>query len=270
MVHVHAAGYRDRSREVWQRARWGAWRAKRAVETARALDESLRFLGTTARRRRVAADYTVRGHPIRLVHRSDDSWVFHEVFVDGFYDLPDDFPPPARIADLGGNIGMFALYTAIHWPEAEIVAFEPDPANAARYRWTMEHNRVRGRLIEACAAARDGTVSFAVGQESLAHITSDGSGTELPAVDAFPHLETADLIKMDIEGGEWPLLLDPRFAQLPASTVLMEYHPHLCPEPDARAAAISALTTAGYAPQPIFHDKENGVGMLRAFRSDAR
>jgi FkbM family methyltransferase len=269
-MFAQAVGCRDWSRQVWQRARWRAWRARRTLETARALDESLRFLSTAVRRRQIAADYTLRGHPVRLVHGSHDQWVFHEVFVDRFYDLPHDFPPPGRIADLGGNIGMFALYTAIHWPEAEIVAFEPDPANAGRYRWTMEHNRVPGRLIEACAAAQDGTLSFAAGQESLAHITSDGSGTEVPAVDAFPHLETADLIKMDIEGGEWSLLLDPRFTQLPASTVLMEYHPHLCPQPDARAAAISALTTAGYSPQPIFHDEKSGVGMLRAFRSNGR
>jgi hypothetical protein len=71
---------------------------------------------------------------------------------------------------------------------------------------------------------------------------------------------------MDSEGGEWALLLDPRFADLPASTVVMEYHPHLCPDDDARAAATAALRDAGSVMHTIFHDPGNGVGMLRALR----
>lgn len=266
MGRGRATGYRQRARQAWERAVWRATRARRAVESARALDEPLRYLAQASRRQVAVGDYTIQGHPVRLIHGSHDSWVFHEVFVEGVYDLPADFPPPKSIADLGGNVGMFALFTAIHWPDAEIVAFEPDPQNAQRYRWTMQRNHVAGELIEACAAASDGTVNFTTGQESLAHVTEDGSGHPLPAIDAFPYLQSAELIKMDIEGGEWQLLLDPRFRDLPARAVLMEYHPHLCPLPDARNAATSALRDAGYATELIFHNQSNGVGMLRAVR----
>lgn len=259
----------QRLHRVWEEARWrGRW-VKREVETARAFDQAVPYLIRALRRRHVTAAYTVRGRPLQFVHGSHDAWVFHEVFVDGYYDLTSGFPPPSRIADLGGNVGMFALFAAIHWPGAEIIAFEPDPANATRYRWTMEHNEVAGRLVEACAAARDGSVSFLTGAESHGRITADGSGRTVPAADVFPHLQTVDLIKMDIEGGEWELLLDARFADLPARTVLLEYHPYLCPQRDARTAAWSALAAAGYAAEPIFHDDRNGVGMLRAFRQEA-
>jgi FkbM family methyltransferase len=258
--------HRQRWRRSWERNRWRVVRAKRAVESARALDAPLPYLATAARRRSITGEYTIRGHPVRLLHGSDEPWIFHEVFVDGVYDLPPGVPAPRRIADLGGNVGMFALFSAIHWPEAELVAFEPDPANAEKYRWTMEHNNLRGELIQACATTRDGTLRFAAGRGSLAHVTDDGSGSEVSAVDVFPYLETVDLIKMDIEGGEWPLLLDPRFPELAAHTVLMEYHPHLCPDQDPRAAAVSALTSADYTPQLIFHDSDSGVGMLRGFK----
>lgn len=236
------------------------------VRCAGAVDQSGRFLAAELARRERFAEYTVQGRWLGFRHHSHDTWVFHEVFVQRVYDLPPSHPRPARIADLGGNVGMFALHCAIRWPGAQLVAFEPDPANAERYRSIMHRNRIGGELVQACAAARPGTVRFALGEESLAHITDDGSGSEIPAVDVFPYLESADVIKMDIEGGEWELLLDPRFPALPASTVLMEYHPHLCPSGDARATAVRALEGAGYAVAPIFDEPGTGVGMLRAVR----
>ena len=45
----------------------------------------------------------------------------------------------------------------------------------------------------------------------------------------------ADLVKIDIEGGEWPILTDPRFAQLPTPALVIEYHPAGCPGPDPQA-----------------------------------
>lgn len=236
------------------------------LRCARAVDQPARFLAGELARRERFAEYTVQGRWLRFRHHSHDSWVFHEVFVERVYDLPPAHPRPARIADLGGNVGMFALHCAIRWPGAELVAFEPDPANAERYQSVMHHNRIAGELVAACAAPHPGTVRFTLGEESLAHVTADGSGAEIPAVDAFPYLESADLIKMDIEGGEWALLLDPRFRALPASTVLMEYHPHLCPSPDPRATAVDALRGAGYAVAPILEDPDTGVGMLRGIR----
>ena len=45
----------------------------------------------------------------------------------------------------------------------------------------------------------------------------------IPAVDIFDHLADADFVKMDIEGGEWPILADPRLADLGATWVI-EFH----------------------------------------------
>jgi FkbM family methyltransferase len=224
------------------------------------------YLARDASPRRHTAEYHVQGRRMRVTHGTEDTAVFQEIFTAGFYDFsPDRVPAPRRVADIGGNVGMFALYAAVRWPNAEIVAFEPDPANAAKYRWTMTHNAIRGHLIEACATSRDGAVLFSPGHESMSHITDDGSGVRVPAVDVFPHLADVDLIKIDIEGGEWELLLDERFAGLQARTVLMEYHPYLCPSDDPRALAEARLRTAGYKPEAVFHDA-SGVGLLRAFR----
>ena len=76
--------------------------------------------------------------------------------------------------------------------------------------------------------------------------TIDGSGKVVEAVDVFPLLADCDLIKIDIEGAEWEILQDPRFADLRASHVILEYHPRLCPADDPQALAQHILEASGY------------------------
>ncbi len=201
-----------------------------------------------------------------VTHHTEDLSIFRELFVDGFYDLPPDWAsvPPQKIIDLGGNIGMFALLTKLRWSEAELTAFEPDPANATKYRRMLELNGIEGKVIEACASTCDGELNFASGLESTSHISDEG--TPVLAVDIFSYLDRVDLLKIDIEGGEWPILLDPRFTRLGASLVMLEYHPYMCPENDARRLAVQLLRGAGYEVQQVHHDDSDGVGVLRARR----
>ena len=73
---------------------------------------------------------------------------------------------------------------------------------------------------------------------------------------------------MDIEGGEWPILNDPRLAELRARAIVLEWHAVGCPEPDARAAALARLATAGYVG---LHESEDfGYrGLVWAWREPA-
>ena len=82
----------------------------------------------------------------------------------------------------------------------------------------------------------------------------------------LPQIADADLLKMDIEGGEWAILNDPRFARSPPRAVVLEYHPYLCPSADARAAAVQALESAGLRTAAIWH-RADGHGMLWAWRT---
>ena len=93
----------------------------------------------------------------------------------------------------------------------------------------------------------------------------EGDST-VPVVDALERLRDADLVKIDIEGGEWAILGDPRFEDLPARVVVLEYHPYLCPGPDARSAALELLSRAGFEIRPFEH-RSDGTGMLWAWRA---
>ena len=240
---------------------------------ARCVRESGRFAARELLRSRTLGEYHARssGLPLLIRHRSADVVTLGEVFHRPDYEPPphvaaclDGLGPALRILDLGANVGLFGVFAAGRWPQASVTAVEPDPANLAVLRRCSERSG-RGeawRLVEGAAAAHDGSVAFEAGGESLSRI-APGAGASVRAIDVLPWLDGIDLLKMDIEGGEWAILDDPRFqAAAPAVTVL-EYHPHLCPHLDPRAAVEAVFARAGRRIDTIFA-RADGHGMLWA------
>ena len=231
----------------------------------------LAFLVRQRRRAPGVHAYRLRGSGVvfHLRHGTPDVNTYDEVFRQRQYAPPPEVEPligaAPRVADLGANIGLFGAWTLARSPGARLLAFEPDPANADVLRRTIAGNpRAGWELVEACAGAADGETRFAAGGFALSRM---GEGdTVVPVIDALERLRDAHVVKMDVEGGEWAILGDPRFGELPARVVVLEYHPHLCPEPDARAAAVARLEELGYAVR-VFEHRPDGTGMLWAWRT---
>jgi FkbM family methyltransferase len=246
------------------------------VTAARQVRESLRFATRELGRSTALRRYSLSGTEvaIHIRHNSPDVAVLIEIFADRFYEPPARVKQllakhAPRVLDLGANIGLFGAFLTTRVPGVRIIGFEPDRANAAVHRQTIAVNR-RGEtwtLIEACAANADGTVSFQGGAFAGSRIEASAAAT-VPALDVFAHLDGVDLLKMDIEGSEWPILYDDRMRGAPVPALVLEYHPHLCPGGDARETAFELLGRCGYEVQPIFHDPQ-GHGMLWAWRASA-
>jgi FkbM family methyltransferase len=234
---------------------------------------SVRFVARELRGRRTIARYRLRssGRTVFIRHATGDVVTLGEVF-----DKPDYAPPPPvrallgaapRILDLGANIGLFGAYALGLWPEAEVIGYEADADNAAVHRRTLEANPGRWTLVQAAATARDGTLTFVGGGVALSHAAWEGEeGTvEVVACDVLPKLAGADLVKIDIEGGEWAILGDERFPASAPRAVVLEYHPAGAPGPP-RVAVEARLREAGYELEPIWH-RDDGYGMLWAWRA---
>jgi len=242
-----------------------------------------RYLGSIVLRRRGPRRYEVRvsGAQVLLRHGSRDISTFDEVFCSAVYEPPDvvlsaleDLDRPPRMVDLGANVGLFSAFAVGRWPGAQITAFEPDPENLVLLRSSAALNRARGNIdvVEAAAAGTSGTIPFVGGLNAgsyRADPDEDATSVEVRAVDVFEHLGGADLVKIDIEGGEWELLCDKRLAMTGAQALVLEHHGRRCPTGDPRGTATQLLTAAGYevhSPGPAI----NGVGMLWAWRYPAR
>ena len=230
------------------------------------------------------ARYTLResGLTIFLRHGSPDVGVLDEIFGQRWYDPPapvarllDARAAPLRVVDLGANIGLFGLWAAGRLGPAETTLYEPDRFNLAVLERTLEANGLDAawRVVRACAAASRGTTAFHEGlfASSRAAGTPDAPGAVVvPVADVLPELAGVDLLKVDMEGGEWSVLADPRFAPARVAVVALEYHPHLCPGPHPRAAAEGLLRDAGYEiEEPVRAGRwgRHAVGLARRPRS---
>jgi FkbM family methyltransferase len=189
---------------------------------------------------------------VALRHKTPDVLLFDEIFSQREYELPEPIRRlipdvrPLKVADIGANIGLFGAFVLGQHPQTEIVAIEADEANVSVLRrCALANNAAAGwTVVSAAATTADGSVRFVSGDYSLSHIGNEGE--PVAAVDVFPHLSDADLVKIDIEGAEWPILADPRFRQLRAPVVVLEYHHDGCPGDDPAAEAERALRSAGY------------------------
>ena len=255
-------------------------RAFGIVHRARMVEQPLRFALREWRRAPQPARYRPRGAAVDvyLRHGTSDLDILDEVFGRGLYRLPDpvraalaDRGRPPRVLDLGGHIGLFGAWALGELGPTELTAVEADPANAALLRRTIEAGPgpERWRLLPVVAAARDTQLPFVAGAFAESRV-AEGSGAPLRAArDVLPLMAEADLVKIDIEGGEWALLTDPRFAGLPTAALVIEYHPAGCPDPDPQAFVHRLLRDAGYRTREIA-DVPLGAGMLWAWREEAQ
>jgi FkbM family methyltransferase len=155
-----------------------------------------------------------------------------EVWIDECYRLPFDLVPE-RLVDLGANIGLTSLWFAHRYGCKTVIAVEPSPANAHIVRLNLESNHVNAQVVEAAVGARDGTAYFQDDVDSnLGHLASDG-GREVPVVsmetllDRLPSGAEVDVVKMDIEGGEGPLLRENLAWLGRVRSLIAEFHPEL-------------------------------------------
>ncbi len=212
------------------------------------------------------------GQVVAVVHGRDLE-ALYEVFWRRDYEPPavlEHRTGPDRIRcvlDLGANVGMFTAWARGRWPEAEVVSVEPSPLNLDTLRRVVAGDE-QVELITAAVGDHDGQVEFVDGLGAGSHVGAgydETGGQPVDLVDFAPLFARADLVKMDIEGGEWPILRDPRLAGGGPLVLVMEYHRVGAPYLPALEAARDLLEAAGFQ---VGHEQTNfwGHGTLWAWR----
>lgn len=150
----------------------------------------------------------------------------------GAYEIPYENPAPI-ILDIGANIGAFARWANLRWPNAIILCYEPHPGNFEMLKRTVEeipnpnifcHNV---GVLEKTGEFRLIPGKFNCGEWSLFG-TPDADREKaivckVMDADALPK---ADILKIDTEGGEPAILqrLIERGRIGEFSAIMLEYH----------------------------------------------
>lgn len=200
-----------------------------------------------------------------------DYGVAYEVFVHEHYAAHADLPRKdvKFIVDLGANVGFATVYFLNSFPDAEIVAYEPHPEHFRQALLNIERNKAVDRVTLHNQAAGVRQCSLHLSNKgtssTLGRAGEVSSGFEVEVVDLFAALEKRriDLFKMDIEGGEYEILADPRFRELDIGAMVLEWHSRGGGHADKEWCE-AQLRDMGFRVSSIF--TESSHGMLWALR----
>ncbi|MCF8044280.1 MAG: FkbM family methyltransferase [Desulfarculaceae bacterium] len=154
---------------------------------------------------------------IRLRSFSSDIDVFEQIFIDEDYRFDVNFEPKT-IVDAGANIGLSAIYFALAFPGADIMALEPESTNYELLETNTEEfphiTPIKKGLWYKNSRLNITNPDEAKFSFSLEENDKSPDAVDGVTVDSLIQehgLETIDILKIDIEGAEKEV-----FAEKPA------------------------------------------------------
>jgi len=210
-------------------------------------------------------------------YRLDESYDLETLWQINFHALYPLRASDRVIVDAGANIGLFTCWAAARVPDATIVAVEPSPANFQRL---VDHVRANGfaQRVIPLQIALDATATVAwlsghAAASQMMHLMSGHAPGALPVetwtlsdlIARIPE-QHIDLLKMDIEGSEYPVLMSAGADQLArVGRISLEYHE---PPPQSgytKRDLLRHLAACGFA---SIHDRggKAAYGMIHASR----
>lgn len=178
-------------------------------------------------------------------------------------------PPTGLVFDIGSHIGTYSILAARKMqPGGAVVAFEPTAATRGFLTKHLDWNGVADRVTvrPACCTDQPGTATFYVKaddpeapnslrpDESFETVTVEATTIDAEATKLG---RTPDLLKIDVEGGEWEALQGAK-ETLSGGRVrmLLSVHPPRLPEGVAEASIIDWLLGLGYSTRILGRDHE--------------
>jgi len=183
-------------------------------------------------------------------------FLFREIFLSKDYYFGSN-QNQERIIDCGANIGMSIFFHKYFHPQAEIIAFEPNPSAFELLQINMKANKLTGvTCIQKAVSENEEPIQFFVNDDKgslLSSVRSDRGGNkaihiETTLLSKFLNKPTS-LLKIDVEGAEWLILND-----LKANAgklehvehVILEYHHKINGESSKLCSFLSYFEQCGF------------------------
>jgi FkbM family methyltransferase len=223
-------------------------------------------------------DITTRGNKITFsVPTRSLYMVFKEIFMSDFYrihQLVKLLPSNPVIVDIGGNAGYFNMMLFSQIDSAKVIAYEPIPENCKLFQENVKRNSIMTGKVNVYNMAVAGTP---VGEISIyKEVENDNSVTAsvfndfskdnfnvikvkaitLEQIIESNKLESIDLLKLDCEGSEYPIIYETsKQTWDKVKMVYMEDHP-LDKDKRNHNSAVSFLQSLGFRCDSILADND--------------
>ena len=166
------------------------------------------------------------------------------IFRQGLYAI-DGIGESPTILDVGANIGMASLYFKKQFPNARVTAFEPDPRLADIFKKNLNAFGYHVDLVQAAAGTTQGTMSFQPDGGDGGRLSDSGS-EQVQMVRLKDYLsDPIHLLKIDIEGAEFDVLMDCEDKLGSVRNLFVEYH-SMASQPQRLPELLTMLRDAGF------------------------
>lgn len=151
-----------------------------------------------------------------------------ELFIDEIYKFNPDNNQP-YIIDCGAYIGTSILYFKVNYPNARILAFEPDNKNINLLNKNLNNWKFNDIKIENAAVwINNGHVNFSSEGNMASKITNsenENLNENIKSIRLNDLLKSeVDFLKIDIEGAEYEVIKDCSENLLNVKNLFIEYH----------------------------------------------
>ena len=161
------------------------------------------------------------------------------IFEQKIYDFKTDKKSPLVI-DGGAHLGLFSLYIKQKYPQARVIAFEPDDRAFANLNANLAENHCsQVHTVKSGLFNQNTTLHFAADGADGGAIKADGAA-QIQVVKLSDYItEPVDYLKLNIEGAEMEVLeeIEPKLHLI--NELCLEYHAF--PEIGQRLHQILAL-----------------------------
>ncbi len=180
-------------------------------------------------KRFIAFTTTYPGFLCYVIDKSSFLYMYSEIFEKEIYKFESKAKQPF-IIDCGANIGLQIVYFKRRFPDAKILAFEPDPSIFEILEKNISSAGVNSDVtcIQACLAKKEGEVSFYPdGSDggSIVHNNNNAEAIKVPAHNLKTFItEPVTFLKIDIEGAEFEVLESIIDKLHLVENIFIEYH----------------------------------------------
>jgi FkbM family methyltransferase len=177
-------------------------------------------------------------YPVHLRLRTTDVFSFHQVLVTGEYDM-EFTKPPRVIVDAGANIGLASVFYANKYPEAKIVAIEPESSN---FEMLKKNTAPYSNVVPVHSALwrhsdRVSLIDPGLGHWGFQTLEEAEGGAQMAAkkvlaiavekLMADHRIDYIDILKLDIEGSEKEVFESPSLWIDRVGVIVIELHDRL-------------------------------------------
>ena len=155
-------------------------------------------------------------HPVVMrVGGSSDPEAFDQIFVDAILaEVVAEVDAPRVIVDLGANVGYSSVFFLNAFPDAFVLAVEPDPQNANICAQNLAPYGDRARVMQAAVWSHSTRLvlsrgTFRDGKEWATQVrparpdeSPDVTAIDMPSIFPMCPQPIIDILKIDIEGSE--------------------------------------------------------------------